>query len=93
VAGKEFKKKKKVTKNSLKDLFVVHKDFFNLFYLSDRLLKVFLQKYSKMAQMEMKDINIAIEDYMSPEVSVIDILPEGVLCGSNEMLDQNEGEW
>jgi len=46
-----------------------------------------------MAQMEMKDINIAIEDYMSPEVSVIDILPEGVLCGSNEMLDQNEGEW
>jgi hypothetical protein len=32
-------------------------------------------------------------DYQLPEVTVIDITYEGVVCSSNEILDENYGEW
>ena len=32
-------------------------------------------------------------DYQLPEVTVIDIAYEGVVCSSNEILDENYGEW
>lgn len=32
-------------------------------------------------------------DYESPVLSVIEIYPEEVLCGSNEFVGENEGEW
>lgn len=31
--------------------------------------------------------------YISPEVEVLDVYAEGVLCGSNEYVGENEGEW
>jgi hypothetical protein len=31
--------------------------------------------------------------YTSPEVEIYEIQAEGVLCASNEMLDEYEGEW
>lgn len=31
--------------------------------------------------------------YVIPEISVIEIYSEGVICGSNELLEENEGEW
>ena len=31
--------------------------------------------------------------YISPEVEIHEIQAEGVLCASNEMLDEYEGEW
>ena len=34
--------------------------------------------------------------YKSPEVEILEILPEGILCGSdnsNETLEENEGIW
>ena len=31
--------------------------------------------------------------YISPEVEVLDVYEEGVLCGSNEYVGENEGEW
>jgi hypothetical protein len=34
--------------------------------------------------------------YESPEVEILEILPEGILCGSdnsNETLEENEGIW
>ena len=31
--------------------------------------------------------------YTSPEVEIQEIQAEGVLCASNEMLDEYEGEW
>ena len=33
------------------------------------------------------------EIYMTPVVEIIEIMPEGVLCGSNELVGENEGEW
>lgn len=37
------------------------------------------------------------ENYKTPEVSVLELLEEGVLCSSlgdgNESLDENEGIW
>lgn len=32
-------------------------------------------------------------NYQPPQIKDIDILAEGVLCSSNERLDENEGEW
>lgn len=92
MAGKKFKKKKNVTKTGCINKFYGHKDFFIILFVR-QIIKSNFAEIFKTSQMEMKNFNIAIEDYISPEVSVIDILPEGVLCGSNEMLDQNEGEW
>lgn len=31
--------------------------------------------------------------YISPEVEILDIMSEGVLCASNETLEENEGIW
>lgn len=31
--------------------------------------------------------------YVSPDMYILDIVPEGMLCSSNEMLEENEGEW
>jgi hypothetical protein len=31
--------------------------------------------------------------YIAPEVEIHGIQAEGVLCASNEMLDEYEGEW
>lgn len=32
-------------------------------------------------------------NYYSPEIEVLDMMPEGVLCGSNEIIDENDGVW
>jgi hypothetical protein len=37
--------------------------------------------------------NIMKTKYISPETEILDITPEGVLCASNETLEENEGEW
>ena len=31
--------------------------------------------------------------YVSPDMYILDIVPEGMMCSSNEMLEENEGEW
>jgi hypothetical protein len=31
--------------------------------------------------------------YETPIVEVLDVCSEGVLCGSNELLEENEGIW
>lgn len=33
------------------------------------------------------------KDYISPEMEILDLVSEGVICGSNELLEENEGEW
>lgn len=33
------------------------------------------------------------QEYITPELEVLYCQPEGVLCGSNELLEENEGEW
>lgn len=37
--------------------------------------------------------NGAERQYAAPEIVVIELQTEGVLCGSNEDLYENEGEW
>ena len=32
-------------------------------------------------------------EYVSPEIEILDIMSEGVLCESNELLEEYEGEW
>ena len=32
-------------------------------------------------------------EYVSPALSVLEIYLEGLICGSNELLEENEGEW
>ena len=32
-------------------------------------------------------------EYVSPEMEILDLVSEGVLCASNELLEENEGEW
>ena len=34
-----------------------------------------------------------IETYQSPQIVTVETLYEGVVCSSNEMLEENEGEW
>ena len=31
--------------------------------------------------------------YEAPLIVLIELCPEGVICGSNELLEENEGEW
>lgn len=31
--------------------------------------------------------------YTSPAAEVLELYSEGVLCGSNEVIDENEGIW
>ena len=33
------------------------------------------------------------ETYQAPQIVTIDTLYEGVVCASNELLEENEGEW
>lgn len=33
------------------------------------------------------------EIYCSPKIEVLEICQEGILCGSNEIVDENTGEW
>ncbi len=33
------------------------------------------------------------EFYESPAVVTLELYTEGVICGSNELLEENEGEW
>ena len=33
------------------------------------------------------------KQYQSPEVKVLELYSEGLLCASNEYVDENEGEW
>ena len=44
-----------------------------------------------MNSIESKDCTF--DKYVSPEVSVFDIQSEGVLCNSNESLDESLGDW
>lgn len=32
-------------------------------------------------------------EYLSPEMEILDAVSEGVLCASNETLEENEGIW
>lgn len=32
-------------------------------------------------------------EYVSPEMEILDLVSEGVLCASNETLVETEGEW
>lgn len=32
-------------------------------------------------------------EYISPEVEILSLVSEGVLCASNETLEENEGIW
>ena len=32
-------------------------------------------------------------EYVSPEMEILDLVSEGVLCSSNETLEENEGIW
>ena len=32
-------------------------------------------------------------EYVSPEMEILDLVSEGLLCASNELLEENEGEW
>ena len=34
-----------------------------------------------------------IETYQSPQIVTVETLYEGVVCASNEMLEEIEGEW
>ena len=34
-----------------------------------------------------------VEVYKSPQIVTIETHYEGVVCSSNEMLEENEGEW
>ena len=31
--------------------------------------------------------------YVAPDMEILDIISEGLLCASNEQLEENEGEW
>ena len=33
------------------------------------------------------------QEYISPDMEILDIMSEGVLCASNETLEENEGIW
>ena len=33
------------------------------------------------------------QEYISPDMEILDLVSEGVLCASNETLEENEGIW
>ena len=48
------------------------------------------------AHINLQTIKIIIlmqKEYISPEVEILDVVSEGVLCASNELLEETEGEW
>ena len=40
-----------------------------------------------------KNYKVPEEEYLAPEAIVMQMNYEGVICSSNEMLDETEGEW
>jgi hypothetical protein len=32
-------------------------------------------------------------EYITPNMTMLDLCSEGVLCGSNEIIDENDGIW
>jgi len=32
-------------------------------------------------------------EYVSPEMEILDLVSEGLLCASNETMEENEGIW
>ena len=66
------------------------KIFYN--FASDRVSsqdRLYFQKIIKYS----KNINMLEKKYITPEIEVLVVYSEGVICGSNEILDENEGEW
>lgn len=47
---------------------------------------IFMYRYSESYEPMQKE-------YISPEVEILDVVSEGVLCASNELLEETEGEW
>ena len=39
------------------------------------------------------EIMLPIQTYVNPEIQVVEILPEGVCCASNEPVYEENGEW
>lgn len=37
-----------------------------------------------------EEVNVA---YVTPKIDVMEVYSEGVICGSNEYVDENFGEW
>lgn len=35
----------------------------------------------------------SMQIYLSPKVEILDLYQEGVLCASNEIILENDGEW
>ncbi len=33
------------------------------------------------------------QEYITPQIEILHIQSEGLLCSSNELLDENYGEW
>lgn len=33
------------------------------------------------------------QEYTTPQIEILQIQSEGLLCSSNELLDENYGEW
>lgn len=33
------------------------------------------------------------KEYVSPRIEILDMTSEGVLCASNETMDENDGIW
>jgi hypothetical protein len=53
-----------------------------------------MQKYQAILKtMELMFDGHMGEDYVSPEIELLDLVHEGVLCFSNERLEETEGEW
>ena len=78
-----YKKEKIVTKTGCLNFFDECIDFF-----------YFCKSKSDMENMNCKENkDCAFENYVTPGMSVIDIQSEGVLCDSNESLDESLGDW
>ena len=41
----------------------------------------------------MPEMELQSYDYQSPEFEILEMQSEGLLCGSNEIVDENEGIW
>ena len=55
--------------------------------------KYVLQIYIVNRYIQSKSFRSMKKDYISPEMEILDLVSEGVICGSNELLEENEGEW
>ena len=33
------------------------------------------------------------QEYITPQIEILQVQSEGLLCSSNELLDENYGEW